>query len=45
MKVNLYEKKELNLREYYTFGLSLLQLMAVLGTIGLVTIWLYEYFK
>jgi len=45
MKVNLYEKKELNLREYRTFGLSLLQLMAVLGSIGLIATGVYEYFK
>lgn len=45
MKVNLYEKRELNLREYYTFGLSLLQLMAVLGTIGLIATCVYECCK
>jgi hypothetical protein len=36
--------KPIDLRRYYTFGLSLLQLMALLGGTGLVLSAIYFYF-
>lgn len=33
----------MDLRQYYTLGLSMLQLMLLLGTLGLVAAGIYEY--
>lgn len=37
------KEKPLNLRQYYTYGLSLLQLMVLLGLLGLALIGVYEF--
>ena len=39
------EAADLNLRRYYTFGLNLLQLMFVVGGIGLLATALYEWMR
>jgi len=36
-------KKEIDLKEYKLFGLSLLQLLAVIGGIGLVLTIIYQF--
>jgi hypothetical protein len=41
MEVNM-KINSLNLKVYYTFGLSLLQLMAVIAVLGLVAAGVYE---
>lgn len=35
--------KEMNLHQYYKFGLSLLQWMLIVGTAGLLIVGIYEY--
>ncbi len=36
-------KESLNLKRYHTFGLSMLQLMLLLGSIGLIAAAIYEW--
>ena len=40
---NKSKKPNLDLRRYYTYGLSLLQLMVVLIVLGLTAIGIYEF--
>ena len=42
-RFNAKLKESLNLERYYTFGLSMLQLMLLLGSIALIAAALYEW--
>jgi len=37
--------KEMNLHQYYKFGLSLLQWMLIVGSTGLLIVGIHEYFN
>lgn len=42
-RFNAKLKESLNLKRYHTFGLSMLQLMLLLGSMGLIAAAIYEW--